>query len=662
MKQRIFAALLAVMMLLSVFAFASCNNEQNENSAEESKKELTPKELFAASFANTFTNSESNGISGILSGKENAKDSVGSFEFKIDELEAEGQDLASLGELSLKADISNDADTEMSKLDLVLSLFGEKPTASIVSDNKNQKLYITDLLGVLENPILFETSEQNNQDFEIANGVMMSQIDETVITHVVTSMVTAVEKNINDSAYTQEIKDVTVDGKSFTGAKVITLTVTDETAKAVASDFIDAVLTNATVKALLGDDFDKEEILSEDNLPTAVRVINTVVDEKSVALDVEIDLPEEKSDESDDADDADESEEARGYNKVVIHTAYIDGNYKIDLGPVDENGNYIDEEGYISAAYTLEDGNEKFVLSIYENGETMEPIKMEGTNKDGKREGRITVSQDENNFVSINYECVEKENSGSFKIHTITIANDGTENIIPFEISAEFTASETALTMTGTLKLYVEGEFGISASMSANVEYKDVTIDEVTDAVSYDTVDYDALMDEIAQKYPMISSLLGSIGGQTGEAEQDEEFHMITDSFGIWLPTEFEEVDSPYYNAVFRSGEVTVTLVEESFSSLSSDSLTLDEYFELLYQSNSNQNLSEIKDNDGIPYMTFEVSSDPGYIYYISACEGADSFWIMQFSCPEEDYPEYEELFHEWAWYADPYADEWVDF
>ena len=140
MKKRVFAAFLAVMMLLSVFVLASCNKEE-EASTEESKKELTPKELFAASFSNTFGSGEGADISGILGGTQEEKDTVGSFEIKFDKLSANGQDLASLGEISLKADISSDIENEISKLDIAFSMLGENPTASIISDNKNQKLY-----------------------------------------------------------------------------------------------------------------------------------------------------------------------------------------------------------------------------------------------------------------------------------------------------------------------------------------------------------------------------------------------------------------------------------------------------------------------------------------------------------------------------------------
>jgi len=658
MKKRVFAAFLAVMMLLSIFVFASCNKEE-ETSTEESKKELTPKELFAASFSNTFGSGEGADISGILGGTQEEKDTVGSFEIKFDKLSANGQDLASLGEISLKADISSDIENEISKLDIAFSMLGENPTASIISDNKNQKLYITDLLGVLDKAILFEMPEQEeeNQDFEIANGIMLSQIDEKVITHVVTSAVVAVNKNVTDSAYTQEIKDVTVAGKNFAGAKVITLTVTDEMAKTIASEFIDAILTNETIKTLLGDDFDKEEILKTEELPTAVRVINTVVEEKSVALDVEIDLAEEKAEEASDADESDtEAEEARGYNKFAIHANYIDGNYKLDLGPFDENGKYIDKEGYITVAYTLENGNEKFVISLTEEGETMEPIKLEGTNKDGKREGVFTFGKDEKNYLSINYECVEKENSASFKLHTLTLADEDKETQkIPLEISAELTESENMLTVTGALQLTVENEFDLSATMNASIEYKDVTIESVTDSVSADEVDMESLLSEITQKYPMIFALLGSIGGNEGGAAQDEEFHMITDDFGIWLPSELEAIDGTQFDAAFGNDDVAVFLLEEDYESLGTDSLTLEEYFELVREANAAQNPTEIKDNDGVPYMTF-VSAETGYIYYLSACQGEDSFWLMQFCCLEEDYPEYEDLFHEWAWYADPYA------
>ena len=127
MKKRLFAAFTALIMLLSVFAFASCEDESAEASsdvsAEESEKELTPRELFTASIFKTVadgvinTDNSVDDILNMLTGSTNAADGVGKLSLSVDKLNIEGATLDMFGgKASIEADIQFDKDTQISKI------------------------------------------------------------------------------------------------------------------------------------------------------------------------------------------------------------------------------------------------------------------------------------------------------------------------------------------------------------------------------------------------------------------------------------------------------------------------------------------------------------------------------------------------------------------
>ena len=193
MKKRLFAAFTALIMLLSVFAFASCEDESAEASsdvsAEESEKELTPRELFTASIFKTVadgvinTDNSGDDIWNMLTGSTNAADSVGKLSLSID-----------------------------------------KPTLGAVVDTANSKVYYTDLFGLNEKPVLLDASSA-------VPGVAVNNtagIDANVIKVVADAVTDVLKKNVTEDMFVSETKDVTVDGKTFQGATVITLDISGE--------------------------------------------------------------------------------------------------------------------------------------------------------------------------------------------------------------------------------------------------------------------------------------------------------------------------------------------------------------------------------------------------------------------------------------------------
>ncbi len=558
MKKRILAALVATIMIVSVFVFASCETDKDnssdasvsDTSKEETKKELTPKELFSASFTNLSANAGNSSLLDFSQLAKNAKDAVAEFELKINKLSTDGENVTENGAIVLNGSSKTDTESGLASIDLSTTFYGETPTIGILTDG--EKTYITDLLGVNEKPIALYAEDPEYES--------LPEVDADFVVNFVKKASESIEKNVNDDAFVQEIKDVTVAGKNFAGAKVITLTVTDETAKKIAGELIDELLKNEAFKSIYGDDFNKDEILSEIDLPTAVRIVNTVFEEKSIALDIELTLPEPKDDETSDIYDEfedysydidfDDDEyfgddefiyddeyiddddfiyddeyiddddfiyddeyidvELPEFNKFVLHANYVNNNFKLDLGPADENGKYYEEHGYLSCAYTLENGNENFVFSVTEFGETTEFIKLSGTYKDEKHEGTLTFDID-GQVISVKYSLSANDNTGSLKLTDLAFVVDGATVSFPFEVVTNYTANETKFDIEGSVKFSMEDVLDIDLDFSLSAEHKDVTLNAVTDYVPMEDFDISVYETAIAEKYPILYTLLESL-------------------------------------------------------------------------------------------------------------------------------------------------------
>lgn len=640
MKKRLFAAFTALIMLLSVFAFASCEDESAEASsdvsAEESEKELTPRELFTASIFKTVadgvinTDNSVDDILNMLTGSTNAADGVGKLSLSVDKLNIEGATLDMFGgKASIEADIQFDKDTQISKIDYALDFMGEKPTGGVLYDNANKKMFITDLFDSLEKPILVNPANlEDSVDLGSFNSASPFDMDD--VKYVFNSAVNAIGNNIKDDMFTSEVKDVTVDGNSYNGATVITLTVPKEASTAIAKEFIDSLLKNETIKSTLDADIEIEE----EDFPESIKIVNTVVDKKSLALDVDIKLPEKTT-----ANDESDEDEGPEYDTIAIHTSYVGDNFKLDFGPVDAEGKYFNEHGYISVSYTLDGENEKFIVGGMSDGEKVEIIKIEGTNKNGEHKGSAYFGT-ERDSLSFPYAFVENDNGGILVIGPFESNVSGEKEKLDLKISANLTTTDTKMSLNGTAS-FKEGTNEIAVSFTETLEQKDVTLEPITDYIEIDDFDESKLETAFKEKYPTLYQMIAG-------NNEDLVPYFIDERFVLYLPEgfEYEEDEIEGYTAVIYNDDVTIFVIEEKFEDIGVE-FTLDNYISFLHAC-VGDNASEIFD-DSLPYFVYE-NSEYGMHYFVTAYEGEDSFWLVQFCCSEDNFNDYQERFLEWAY------------
>ena len=190
MNKRLTAILIAVMMMLSAFILAGCNNENGE----ESQKELTAKELFEVSLKNLVASTED--IKELPNTSGESK-----FEFSVDKLLFGETDLTQLGKISLSGTSLTDGDKNV-QASFELSAFGETvPMEMIVND---ENVFLVDFFGLNDKAIKVEAPEVSDEEAG-ANAILQNSDKVTaILEHVVKSIETVINANFDDSAYSME--------------------------------------------------------------------------------------------------------------------------------------------------------------------------------------------------------------------------------------------------------------------------------------------------------------------------------------------------------------------------------------------------------------------------------------------------------------------------
>ncbi len=657
MKKRFLAVFLVFLMLLTAITFASCDNENAEDfensvvsemteasseaSSEESTEGMSPQGQFIESLINANADRNDSLIFKLFGSEEKSKDFVGEFSLKVDTLKMEGDDiLASGGEFSFTGKTQFDADTQLTNIDFTVNALKETLSASILYDDANQNIFFTDFLGALKKPLSYNNGLLVN-DFETGTDIDLLKI-------FYDAAIDSINKSANEFTFDSEIKNVTVDGNSYADANVITLSMAKETVTAIVKDITDTLLANEDFVASVGDDFE----LDKENIPESVKIISTAVDKKSIALDVIIELPEQKANVNEIAfklaqTDGLANEDSRDYNKIVLHSSFIGDNFKLDFGPVDENGEYIKKYGYSFINYTLDGEDETLVVGTSENGEDEEIFKLVGTYKDSVHNGTFTFNIG-GDVLSFRYELVDKEENCSLKIGPfIMIANDVQEDL-NLVLSLEYRETDSERTVTATYKMIEEGETELSATLTSVQEYKDVTLEEVTEYDDLDSYDRDTVEQEFSKKCPNLYAMLWNTLFEGYFLNEPLKPFVIQDDLLIYLPEDFETSKAPPHYYAFKGDSATVLIKKDEYRDIGGK-MTVEEYLESVGESLSNVEVTKVFD-EGIPYITYKNKA--GMRYIITACEGDTCIFQQQLCCSDEDFRYYKDRYLYWTIYS----------
>ncbi len=515
MFKRITAILLATLLVLSAFLMTSCKKDKEEGEDEEKivVENLSAKELFALSINNTLS-----GGNGLMSAFTTSSKNEGEISAKVNlnKLEVEGNDMLQGEKISAEIGGKVDMDNKAVEVQVALNALGEKPSFKGVLDTNG--VYITDLLGVNSQPIGM-TFEDLDLDASVLDQILNNEfIDASaeLYNDIAKALSASLDKNITESAYTKEMKDVTVDGKEYKGAAVATLTVTSEMAKNFVYDFITSLSANDVVSDLLNNSgMDASDISDEIDFEGSVKITNIVsADAKTIAVDFDVDIEGKK---------------------FALKYSNIETSIKMTAGLVGENGEFDVDEGIIKFEYTLDGENEKATLTAVEGEETMVLMTIEGTLKNGKHEGTLKINPEQpsnkeevesdgavsavvSRAITVKYTYEATNTTLKLGISEIGMVQNGITVSIPLNLSYELKATGSKFEYKIAAALNMENTINVDFSLEVAVDLKSVTVTAPTSYMTIDELDENTAqqwLTKLQNKYPKIIEFISEMGNSS---------------------------------------------------------------------------------------------------------------------------------------------------
>lgn len=493
MKKRIFALLAATVMLFAAIMLPSCKQKQEGQASSDVSSAPTAKEIFENALKSKFIIDENSVLITKLkelSGLE-IKDVSGVMNAKVTKLTFGEFDLSGVGSITLDGNVAYDADSKRTNGNFVLDVMGEKPAVAFTADESGA--YITDYFGLNEKPLYIDPEKQLDKlDREKPTRIVNAlKAYAEIYSHVKASAEAVIDADIEESAFVSSEKEVQLGTSFYTNANEITLTLQGEKARAISAKLIDEFLKSEDIKALLGSDFDKNELLANVENVKELRMINTVYNGETVAFDIGLDAENEEGSES-----------------YLLKSILIAGNYMSALGTTDENGDY---DRAVEFAYEgeAEAGKHGITAEVTKDGSTFNALTAHLTEQNGKYNSDITVSTDGATFTNIKLAFEGDAKSGSIAVSEVSSTNaEGVTEKIPVIFNIEYKTENETLTVNSLVNVKINENISIDTESVFTGEQKDTTVEAVNDYIPVEEYDFDASKLQFAFKYPKINAFL----------------------------------------------------------------------------------------------------------------------------------------------------------
>lgn len=516
--KKLTALLLALLMVFTVAALSACKEKGGESSKtadESSKTEQTasPKQLFIDSLRE-------------LSAESTKLPTAGKTDFSGMQVsfKANGSVKNGISAIDLGADLNGafDMKNESFSLDGKLNLLGDTLDVYIGTDGENTYF---DLPGILEKAIRLssETDPDDEGATDATVSAGMSTLPLDILNNFPTAQFKAVadlakesfEKHLKDEYFTESNKDITVNGKEYKNARVLTLSADNDKCVSLLTALRDEVLLSEemynAMKALadLTGKFEPgtyEEFVADTKESTDESFKNL-----SAGLDAEIVIENGKA--------AAGSIDAH----ISFKTEEDAVNITVDAEFDTESHNAVislDNGADNTMKLTANDTSFEFYIDMA--GKRIGEIKCT-RNADNVWEGELSLTPNSTDgdtaasAVAVKFAFKADENSFGFNISEISVTNEGVTITLPVQLTVSFEVSEAGISGDISFKLdLTEAGMPLSADLSAefSVEFKDeVNVSLPESFIKSDEVDPAELLDKLTKKCPnivaMIKSLLG---------------------------------------------------------------------------------------------------------------------------------------------------------
>ena len=509
--KKLTALLLALLMVLTVAALSACKEKGGESStpADESSKTeqtATPKQLFIDSLRELSAEST----------KLPLTDKAQYSGMKIT-LNAKGSVSSALADIALGADINGafDMKNEAFSLDGKLNLLGDTLDVYIGTDGENTYF---DLPGILEKAVRLSSetdpADEEGTDATVSAGMPTLPLD--ILNNLPTAEFKAVadlakesfEKHIKDEYFTESNKDITVNGKEYKNARVLTLSADNDKCASLLTALRDEVLLSEemynAMKALADLTGDFEPGTYEEFVASAKE--DTDKDLADCSANINADVVTEDG-------------------KAIACKSNVVIDFK-ERGMSIVLDSEMDTESY-NTEFSVSGGDDKIYLKadgkniefyIVSDNERIGEVKC-ALNSDNVWEGTITIAPEgeDNDVVSVKFAFKADENSFGFNISEISVTTEGVTITLPVQLTVSFEVTEAGIAGDISFKLdLTEAGMPLSAELSAefSVEFKEeVNVSLPESFVESDEVDPEKLLGKLTEKCPNAIALIGSLIG-----------------------------------------------------------------------------------------------------------------------------------------------------
>lgn len=516
--KKLTALLLALLMVFSVAALSACKG--NESDGSKTPSDESSKTTEAASAKQLFIDSLRE-----LSAESTKLPTTDKTDFSGMQMSFNANGSVNYGEMSidLGADINGAFDMKNNafSVDGKLKLLGDTLDLYLGTDGENT--YI-DLPGILEKAIRLSSEADNDEDddTDAAVSVGVSSLPLDILNNFPTAEFQAVielakeslEKHIKDEYFTESNKDITVNGKEYKNARVLTLSADNDKCAALLTALRDEVLLSEEMYNAMKAFADLTDIFDPGTYEEFVASAKEDTDEDLADCSANIN-----------ADVIIEDGKAVACKSNVVIEIKEPG-----MGVV--LASEMDTESY-NTEFTFSEGSGKLYLKadgkniefyIVSDNERIGEVKCT-LNSDNVWEGELSItpgSSDDGDdpdvsAVSVKFAFKADETGAGFNISELSVTTSGTTITLPLQLTVSFEVTETGISGDFSLKLdLTDVGMPVTIELGAefSVEFKEtVNVSLPESFVESGDIDSEALVDKILEKCPNAAALIAAIRG-----------------------------------------------------------------------------------------------------------------------------------------------------
>ena len=500
MKKRIFATLIAFTLLFSAILVGCNGTEEGAQSEQTSESEVVSlKAVFESTLKNKLTIDENGELMHFLGELKNyeapeMKDIAGVMNTKITKLQAGDIDLSAFGSFTLDGNARYDADSKRFAGDFLLNALGEKPTFAFMSDESGA--YITDYLGLNDIPLFIEPEDPSSSvdEQELAKLETALNAYNEIYEHIKTVSETIIASDIEESAFTLASTDSSLENVDYNNVTIL-LTLSGEKAKAVSEKLITELMKNENIKTLLGEDFDKNELLSNADNIKELTVLNEIKNGETVGISIGIN-----------AENGEVSE------RYLLTSTLIEDKLGFGFGTLAEDGKYANA---VELVYSrdAEAKNHSITVDVTEEGASYNTLTAYINELENKYNLNVIFSNDGKTNVKATITLEGDSDSGKISVsNVITTDESGKSTSLPLVFNVEYKAENEVITINSVINATLGEGVAIDAESVFVGQYQDVTIDAVTESMPIEEFDFEAAEIKFALKYPKLYTTMKIYG------------------------------------------------------------------------------------------------------------------------------------------------------